>query len=108
MLIYSKYIECKTGRVDNDLFYQKEKKMSSLPTPIIHQNCPDCGTALDYYLQELHPKSTRTPSWIGTCKNVNCTLHDVTLSDSEWGNLASDTELANKYRAMVAQMAGAK
>lgn len=83
--------------------------MSATLLPIVHQNCPDCGTALDYYLQTpLHPKSTRPNYWIGTCQNKACTLYKVTLSDSEWGNLASDTELANKYRAMVAHTAGAK
>jgi hypothetical protein len=72
----------------------------------MNEFCPDCNNRLDYYLQSLHPKSTRTPSYIGTCKTPGCTLHDVTLSDAEWGRLISDAEMANKYRAMVAQMAG--
>lgn len=76
-----------------------------MSTEIVHHNCPDCKQPLDYYLQALHPRSTRTPSWIGTCKTPGCTLHDVTLSDGEWGKLISDADMAAKYRTMVAQMA---
>lgn len=82
--------------------------MSSTPNNIVTCNCPDCKQPLDYYLQSLHPKSTRIPSWIGTCRTVDCTLHHVTLADEGWTQLATDENMASQYRAMVAQMAGAK
>lgn len=78
--------------------------MTSIPTTIIHQNCPDCGNQLDYYLQQpLSPKSTRPAYWIGTCRTVGCELRNVTLEDSAWGTV--DLE---QYRKMNRQMAGAK
>ena len=65
---------------------------------IVHQTCPDCGNPLEYYLQQLHPRSTRTPSWIGTCRTPGCALNSVTLSDDMWGG---DMEA---YRQMNAKM----
>jgi hypothetical protein len=67
------------------------------PNPITVTHCPDCGEPLDYYLQELHPLSTRTPNWIGTCKTVGCTLEGTTLSDEGWQTVNLD-----EYRAMRA------
>ena len=67
---------------------------------IVNCLCPDCQKPLDYYLQELHPRSTRTPSWIGTCRTVDCPLHHVTLSDDAWGTV--DLE---PYREMNRKMA---
>lgn len=68
---------------------------------IEHQACPDCGRPLDYYLQQLHPKSTRTPSWIGTCRTPGCALNSVTLSDGEWGkaNLEAYRQMNRKGAA---------
>lgn len=50
----------------------------------INACCPDCGQPLDYYVQQLHPKSERTPAWIGTCRTPECLLVNVTLSDDAW------------------------
>lgn len=73
-------------------------------------NCPHCQQELDYYKQQLHPKSTRTPSWIGTCRTSGCDFQDVTLSDANWTRVINEPEFANQYRGMnarlVAQMAG--
>lgn len=82
--------------------------MSSTPNSSIAQVttkcCPDCGNPLDYYLQKpLSPKSTRPDYWIGTCENKACTLWKVTLADDSWTELASNPEMANKYRRMVTE-----
>lgn len=77
---------------------------------IINQTCPCCHKPLDYYKQELHPKSTRIPQWIGTCRTQGCEYELVTLSDSGWTRIREDEIFASGYRGMQArissQMAG--
>lgn len=59
--------------------------------------CPGCKRELDAYLQELHPKSTRTPSMIGTCRNTECRYFEVTLAFDGWYKLATDTDMQAQY-----------
>lgn len=71
---------------------------------IKNQTCPCCGQPLDYYKQQLHPKSTRTPQWIGTCRTAGCDFQDVTLSDGNWTRIATDEIFAAQYRGMNARL----
>lgn len=70
---------------------------------IVTCNCPDCNQSLNYYLQQpMSPNSKLGSYWIGTCENKDCTLWKVTLSDDSWTKLASDSDMAEMYRKMVA------
>lgn len=79
---------------------------------IINAVCPCCGKPLDYYKQQLHPKSTRVAQWIGTCRTQGCDFELVTLSDDAWTRIQTDETFASGYRGMnarlVAQMAVSK
>lgn len=67
---------------------------------IINQVCPCCGQPMEYYKQQLHPKSTRTPEWIGTCRTPDCDFTDVTLADKGWTRITTDETFAAQYRGM--------
>lgn len=77
---------------------------------ITNKTCPCCGQPMDYYKQELHPKSTRVAQWIGTCRTQGCEYELVTLSDDAWTRIQNDSEFASGYKGMQArisaQMAG--
>ena len=65
--------------------------MSNLP-PL----CRDCGAPLTLDYQEQRRSE---PLGIVTCKNPNCTLWSVTLSEDVYGKLTD--EQLDSYRTMV-------
>ena len=60
-------------------------------------HCPGCEQPLDYYQSAVHPKSTRPPTWIGTCITVGCKFHEKTASDVEWQAFAGDPVEQERY-----------
>ena len=86
------------------------RKLTSIVATPIMTHCPCCNQPLDYYKQQLDPRSKLTPKWIGTCRTSDCDFEDVTLSDSNWTRIQTDEEFAAQYRGMTrrmkAQMAG--
>lgn len=75
-----------------------------MATEIINCNCPECKQSLDYYKQQLDPRSKLTPRWIGTCRTEGCDYQDVTLSDANWTRIQTDEEFASGYRGMERRM----
>ena len=71
-----------------------------MATPIMHQ-CPGCGQPLDYYQSAVHLKSTRPPTWIGTCNTTGCKFHEKTASDIEWQAFANDPADQERYIASI-------
>jgi len=78
--------------------YSMEKKsatalineMKALQAKLALTHCRCCGRKLDIYVQELHPKSTRTPSTIGTCRNETCARFTITREISDLYNLTNE------------------
>ena len=75
-----------------------------MATPIM-THCPGCGQPLDYYLQDLDPRSKLTPKWFGTCRTAGCDFEKVTLQDANWQRIPTDADFTALYRGMNAKMA---
>lgn len=73
---------------------------------VINCRCPLCQQNLDYYKQQLDPRSKLTPRWIGTCRNLDCDYAEVTLSDANWTRIQVDSEFAAGYRGMNKRIMG--
>jgi hypothetical protein len=98
-------------RLRHDTYIHRGKREeTNMSSEIINTTCPCCNKPMDYYKQELHPKSTHVAQWIGTCRTVGCDFELVTLSDDAWTRIQTDETFASGYRGMQArirtQMAG--
>lgn len=74
-----------------------------MATPIM-PHCPGCGQPLDYYQSAVHPRSTRPPTWMGTCKTTGCKFHEKTASDIEWQAFANDPAEQQRYIASIEKL----
>lgn len=64
--------------------------MDALQTRLRLTICKCCGKRLDMFTQELHPKSTRTPSTYGTCRTAGCERESVTRELVDLYTLSQD------------------